>query len=191
MIGRGAQPCADYLSASAQPICMPSFIGADTVDEVTALALSKPPQQGRTHLDYGEARRCLIARIFPGELSRLTAECISQLSQSMREFFPFDYTQNEPELNFIRYTDGEFFDWHLDMSPNGSMRRKLSFSIQLTPDAEYDGGDLEFFPEVRLPSARKVGSVIVFPPFVPHRVTPVSRGTRYALVGWLYGPPFK
>ena len=35
------------------------------------------------------------------------------------------------------------------------------------------------------------GSIIVFPSFVWHRVKPVKKGTRYSLVTWNLGYPFK
>ena len=35
------------------------------------------------------------------------------------------------------------------------------------------------------------GSIIVFPSFVWHRVKPVTKGTRYSLVMWNLGYPFK
>ena len=34
-------------------------------------------------------------------------------------------------------------------------------------------------------------SVIVFPSHVYHQVTPVTKGTRYSLVGWNLGYPFR
>ena len=39
--------------------------------------------------------------------------------------------------------------------------------------------------------ARVKGSVIVFPSFVWHRVAPVTKGTRYSLVIWNLGFPFR
>jgi len=35
------------------------------------------------------------------------------------------------------------------------------------------------------------GSIIVFPSFLWHRVKPITRGTRYSLVLWQLGYPFK
>ena len=35
------------------------------------------------------------------------------------------------------------------------------------------------------------GSIVVFPSFVFHRVRPVITGTRYSLVCWNLGKPFK
>ena len=40
-------------------------------------------------------------------------------------------------------------------------------------------------------SAREQGSIIVFPSFVYHQVTPVTRGMRHSLVGWIAGPTFR
>jgi PKHD-type hydroxylase len=81
---------------------------------------------------------------------------------------------------------------HLDVGrqfPN----RKLSFSVQLSDDAEYIGGDLRFHyiknqPEV---APREKGTVVFFPSWIVHDVTPVTQGTRRSLVGWVNGPNFK
>ena len=39
--------------------------------------------------------------------------------------------------------------------------------------------------------AREKGAVVVFPSHIWHRVTPVTKGTRYSLVVWFLGKPFK
>ena len=44
---------------------------------------------------------------------------------------------------------------------------------------------------VETPDFKNAGSVIVFPSFMEHQVTPVTKGTRYSLVAWFVGPPFK
>ena len=76
--------------------------------------------------------------------------------------------------------------------------RKLSMTINLNKPGEYDGGNLKFdfgphatgkrFHEVT--EIRPQGSIIVFPSFTYHQVTPVTRGTRYSLVLWSLGQPF-
>ena len=76
--------------------------------------------------------------------------------------------------------------------------RKLSMSVSLSDSQEYNGGNLEF--DFRAISKNKPwackeinskGSVVVFPSFLWHRVTPVTRGIRYSLVSWHTGDPFK
>jgi PKHD-type hydroxylase len=77
--------------------------------------------------------------------------------------------------------------------------RKISLTINLNEPGEYDGGNLKFdfgqhtegeqFWEVK--EIRPQGSMVVFPSFTDHTVTPVTRGTRYSLVLWCLGDPFK
>jgi len=90
--------------------------------------------------------------------------------------------------------DGHY-RWHSDYgtSQNNDYTRKLSASLLLTDPSEYEGGDLEFIDyhgnNVFAPKQR--GSIIVFDSRVPHRVTPVTKGKRYSLVTWIYGPKLK
>jgi len=39
-------------------------------------------------------------------------------------------------------------------------------------------------------SMREIGSVIVFPSFLYHQVTPILSGTRKSLVAWFTGRPY-
>jgi PKHD-type hydroxylase len=82
------------------------------------------------------------------------------------------------------------YDWHMDVGAPSSTR-KLSLSIQLSDEADYDGGDLEFMVHRSIIKApRTKGTAIFFPSFITHRVTKVTRGTRRSLVFWFHGPPF-
>ena len=116
-------------------------------------------------------------------------------------------------FQFTKYTKGQFYDWHCDSwdkpydkpnTPDHGKIRKLSMTCQLTDGSEYKGGELEFDfrnydPHMRDESKHRVqckeilpkGSIIVFPSFVWHRVKPVTSGTRYSLVVWHLGRPFK
>jgi PKHD-type hydroxylase len=109
-------------------------------------------------------------------------------------------------LSILRYTEGSHFSWHVDVlayeksayeqfAGRGTLERKLSVTINLSDPADYDGGDLEFLNGVgqlyTQPELRERGSVVVFPSTVGHRVTPVTRGVRHALVGWMVGPTIR
>jgi predicted 2-oxoglutarate/Fe(II)-dependent dioxygenase YbiX len=76
--------------------------------------------------------------------------------------------------------------------------------MAITDGSEYTGGELEFdfrnySPNMRDELKHRIqckeilskGSIIVFPSFVWHRVKPVTSGTRYSLVVWNLGRPFK
>ena len=103
------------------------------------------------------------------------------------------------EIQFTEYHDSiqAHYDWHNDVlwGDGKPVHRKLSMVIQLSDPAEYEGGQLELKPfYLEPPSAeelKKQGSVIVFPSFTEHRVTPVTKGTRYSLVAWMEGPKWR
>ena len=89
------------------------------------------------------------------------------------------------------------YDWHMDIGvgPTPSMR-KLSYSILLNV-GEYEGGELAFHrgkgmgPHPGQTSADSIGMAIVFPSYMVHRVLEVTKGIRYALVGWVHGNSFR
>ena len=113
----------------------------------------------------------------------------------------FNYKfRNYQTVQFSRYRDGGHYGWHRDVnesaiSPNGESR-KLSLTLCLTDPKDYEGGELQFFNGERpmdkktVEEIRGQGSVIVFDSRDWHRVTPVTKGTRYSLVCWTVGPNF-
>ena len=80
------------------------------------------------------------------------------------------------------------------------LTRKVSVTINLSKPNDYEGGNLKFdfgdhhkglkrFYECK--EIRPQGSIIVFPSFLFHQVTPVTSGNRYSLVMWCSGKPFR
>ena len=77
--------------------------------------------------------------------------------------------------------------------------RKISLTVNLNEPGDYDGGNLKFDFGAHVDGnqyhecteIRPQGSIIVFPGFVNHCVTPVTRGPRYSLVLWSLGKPWK
>jgi PKHD-type hydroxylase len=121
----------------------------------------------------------------------------------------FDWDYSEP-CQFTKYKLNQYYDWHCDSweepysDPNTIFTfgkiRKLSVTCSLSDPKDYEGGELEFDfrnMDPDKPTVRKCaeiaprGSVIVFPSHVWHRVKPVTKGTRYSLVIWNLGYPFK
>ena len=113
----------------------------------------------------------------------------------------FDWIGSE-KCQFTIYKENQYYHWHQDSHNqmiDGNIR-KLSVTVSLEDGDAYEGGNLEFDLRNRDDSkshilsateARAKGSIIVFPSFVWHRVTPITKGTRYSLVIWSVGPPFK
>lgn len=122
------------------------------------------------------------------------------IRQANAEFFKYklDYFQ---AIQFARYRDGGHYDWHQDSSSHELAKecRKLSLTFSLTDDSEYEGGLLQFYHGDKPyddkdhdieRDIKSVGTVIVFDSRDWHRVTPVTKGTRYSIVCWTVGPNF-
>ena len=126
--------------------------------------------------------------------------------------FQWDFSES---CQFTKYKLNQYYDWHNDPwdkpydrknknAPDHGKVRKLSMTCQLTDGSEYTGGELEFDfrnydPNMRdeskhirsVPEILPKGSIVIFPSHLWHRVKPVTRGTRYSLVVWHLGNPFK
>ena len=102
---------------------------------------------------------------------------------------------NKSEIQFTeyRYDEGGKYDWHHDVNWNGQdgMDRKLSVTIQLSDSNEYVGGNFEFDEIKTNVDFKPQGTVIIFPSYLRHRVSPVTFGTRRSLVAWYYGPKWR
>lgn len=115
------------------------------------------------------------------------------VNNANERFFKFELNRIE-SLQYTVYEKGQFYKEHMDMSyrnPNNAIR-KLSFTMQLTDPDEYEGGELKIKHSSDSVIARKTrGSITFFPSYIIHEVTPVTKGVRKSLVGWVTGPRWK
>jgi PKHD-type hydroxylase len=89
-------------------------------------------------------------------------------------------------LQIVRYgVGGHFQTWHSDAGYDRGQGRLVSVSVELSPLGSHEGGDLEIVPDTigRVRSLER-GGARFFPSRALHRVTPVTRGLRHALVIW-------
>jgi len=128
----------------------------------------------------------------------------------------FDITSQELH-QFTQYNSKDHYSWHQDGTgcnlskryftfgqPNNLLEvavpgcvgtvRKISASILLNDN--FSGGEFDFatLTEGKIKNTEvkpKKGDAIFFPSYLQHRVRPVKDGTRYSLVCWFAGPPFK
>ena len=120
-------------------------------------------------------------------------KCTDFVKEVNSKYFNYDLANIEP-MQFIVYNENSFQKKHIDMSHRvvDGYTRKLSYSIQLNSNSEYTGGDLVlYFRETPDIIKREIGVATFFPSYALHEVTPVTSGTRYSLVGWCSGAPFK
>ena len=109
-----------------------------------------------------------------------------------QQFWNFDLQRIET-LQYSEYGVGQFYKQHIDMMYQSPTRavRKLSFTVQLTDPEEYEGGEVLIKHGTDSPIHKDLGTISFFPSYILHEVTPITKGTRHALVGWVTGPAFK
>ena len=103
--------------------------------------------------------------------------------------------ENNAEVQFTEYRFDEngHYDWHHDVNWNGQVDidRKISLTVQLSNENEYDGGDFEFEELETNANFKQKGTIIIFPSYLRHRVTPITSGVRKSLVAWFSGPQWR
>ncbi len=92
-------------------------------------------------------------------------------------------------IQFGHYGQGGFYNWHQDNGNQEYSKRKLSMVVQLSDPSEYAGGELEFI--IGGKAHKGLGSVIIFPSYQIHRVTPVMSGSRFSMAAWISGDSYK
>ncbi len=85
-----------------------------------------------------------------------------------------------------RYRIGQTYGLHVDDALMQGLRTDLSFTLFLSAPESYDGGALvvEDLFEARAIKLQ-AGEMILYPATTLHRVEPVTRGERLAVVGWV------
>ena len=167
------------------------FLSEEEIDQIIA---DNAPllMDGKIGTGSGDAdvRRSQVVGISKRVRNRWLYRRIWEAAEEFnRRFFCVHISEIEGNIQLARYdsSDRGFYDWHPDFSefaPN----RKISFSVQLSRPEEYEGGDLELLFKGKPYQVDKTkGTFIAFPSFAMHRVTPVTRGTRWSLVAWITG----
>ena len=110
-----------------------------------------------------------------------------------RNHFGFDGMTINEMAQYTEYPEGGFYEWHVDNDVNMQHEppvRKISMTLLLSPESEFEGGDLELMSEGKVAKIKQ-GHAVFFAAFIRHRVKPVTRGRRQSLVMWFGGTPFK
>lgn len=173
------------------PQCFPNVFSDEECAAIVALgdgglqyrcAQLRPVEGGRSALSLW---------IEPDDAPAFVLERLWTFLEKVNGFYRFELSGFRDPFLLCQYRTGDGFDWHLDLADEPTSTRKLAFSVQLSHPEEYDGGRLEFMPSGEIPFSRGKGSVIVFPAYLCHRVTRVTRGVRSSIVGWAHGPSFR
>jgi predicted 2-oxoglutarate/Fe(II)-dependent dioxygenase YbiX len=100
--------------------------------------------------------------------------------------FPKMASSKINQIDLLKYSPGCKYETHTDHFTNAP--RHLSIIINLNDN--YKGGDLIFTDQKEKEIKRLElgkGSVVFFPSnfMYPHKIEPITKGTRYSIVAWL------
>lgn len=138
-------------------------------------------------------RRCLDFKTYD---DLIIQKCLS----ANKKIWNLDIT-GAITTKYLVYEVDKYSDWHTDGSfgidvelDTSVVWRKLSATVALTED--YDGGEFEMILSANphdsyIKVKPSLGSIVLFPPFINHRIAPVTRGVKKTLVYWFCGPRWK
>ena len=127
------------------------------------------------------------------EMPEMYRDIEKTMLQANNNHFGFEGMQLTEPGQFTHYPTGGFYEWHMDNDVLGKHQppvRKISMTLLLSPENEFEGGELEFMSNGKT-AKLKQGQAIFFASWLQHRVKPVTRGERKSLVMWFGGPSFK
>lgn len=89
-------------------------------------------------------------------------------------------------LLISRTENGGGYGAHVDNALMNGLRTDLSFTLFLSDPESYEGGELIIDLPGGTHSAKPAaGDLVLYPSGALHKVEPVTKGTRYAVVGWV------
>ena len=177
----------------------PNVFSKEEVDKIIALGDAVQLKKGTVanrnpDSDYSDIRDTQIGWLSESTDTRWLYDKVAEnVRYANAQIYNFDLSGFVEDFQYLVYTEGCHYVWHTDDTGIQPAPRKLSVSIQLTDPSEYEGGDLEIMVGGHEPASmsRDLGTMVIFPSYVPHRVTPVTSGIRKALVVWAAGPAFR
>ena len=127
----------------------------------------------------------------------ITQKIVNAVFEANTMLWNFDIKGICEDILYLTYNKGQHYQLHSDViwdnlntdTPN----RKCTFILQLSNPKDYKGGEvivgLGGLDELIIPKAK--GSLTVFPSFLPHKVSEVTKGTRQSICGWVSGKSWK
>ena len=181
-----------YVAETTIPIFTP-----ERCQDIINLGRSMPPKMGSVGGKEGvveDKRLSHISWIPFDSLPPMYYMIEDFMKKTNANHFGFEDMQLTELAQYTEYSNGGFYEWHMDNDihfvTGESPVRKISMSLLLNHESEFEGGELELGEEDNVAKLRQ-GHAIFFASFLRHRVKPVTKGTRKSLVMWFGGTPFK
>ena len=171
----------------------------DQCRQIIECGRRQPPQKAQVGMGkpgggYDTKKRVTTISWIPfNEMSFMYQDLNSFIQKCNLNHFGFGDIRITEQAQFTEYPEGGFYDWHMDSDVvmlHEPPVRKISMTLLLSPEDQFEGGDLELMSPGRK-AKLKQGHAICFASFLNHRVAPVTRGVRQSLVMWFGGTPFR
>tara|TARA_B100000035_G_C20844323_1_gene484483 strand:+ start:172 stop:738 length:567 start_codon:yes stop_codon:yes gene_type:complete len=187
---------------------LPEVLPEQIIEDIKIMVLKFPEEIavvggtiGKDSKEEKDVRRSQIRWIDPRteDTAKLTNLCTNLFVDINRQHFGLDIERifNIQYTEYLAANKG-FYHKHIDsfIGRGELYDRKLSMTIQLSDSNEYEGGDFKFEDSIiKEPPdkdiLRQKGRVLIFPSFLPHEVSPVTKGIRKSLVTWIEGPAWR
>lgn len=173
-----------------------SFFKQDFIGYVDSIVKNIELEDGKLHnietdSVHENGRSCLVGSFEDHAISDALYKLLCKYNS---KHYGFDIWP-DPEIQYMVYS-GEnrgHIDWHNDenIETESPRPRKFSMSVQLSDPSDYTGGNFEAYGIDFDKGIRNQGSVITFPSYESHRITPVTKGIRKSLVAWFHGPRWR
>jgi PKHD-type hydroxylase len=162
-------------------------------EKIIQIAKDKGLIKGKTVNTINDVRKSNISWLYPSDNMEWVYRKVTDIVLNLNSrFFCFDIFGINEGFQFTNYkAPSDKYGKHVDKSINIPVR-KLSVSIQLSNPEEYEGGELKIFDRNEgIVMSKEQGTLIMFPSYTLHEVTPVTKGERNSLVTWVTGKQFK
>jgi PKHD-type hydroxylase len=161
--------------------------------------LENVPFEKATTLDGNSEKEVRSSRIkwIPKnkEWDWLYQKLMNMAVEANNSIWDFDLISADEKIQYTEYLaeDEGHYTWHQDIGPGMASQRKVSITVQLSESDEYEGGDLELWRGGNnvVAAQRGAGVTVLFPSYLMHRVTKVTKGKRRSFVLWVGGQHYK
>ena len=188
-----------------------SALTKEEVNKIIMLASELPIERATTIGSNGEVVeendpngiRSSMVKWIPQnrDWSWLYQRLMDMAAEANDALWKFDLVSAPENIQYTEYYAHEngHYDWHQDIGPGDlGSKRKVSITIQLSESDEYEGGELQITSGGDTSNdwgaqtcPRGGGVAVLFPSYMMHRVSPVTKGTRRSLVLWVGGSHYR
>jgi len=183
-----------FVETSSHGLLALDSISQDISNQLIHLAHEIDPIAGRVQSKGTKKYKSVVnirdvqAYIIHEELEWVD-EFVIQCAIEANKTFRYNISGLLERPQLLRYTaPSNGYDWHSDIGNGDASTRKISLTIIL--QSNYEGGEFCVFTEGEQVIPIQPLDCIAFSSFLPHRINPITKGERWALVAWIAGPSF-